>query len=133
MSALRNRDAGKRGFLSGMRMVDDAASSRRTRGRGGRLSPFGSCRECSCFCRHFAITALSAFMPGKVFCFGESFFVLTIAALFLSNVAAAMVFLLFGILISLAMLFLWIVLSLKAWQGERFELPLFGDLAARMR
>src|ERR1700732_1864138 len=61
------------------------------------------------------------------------FFVLTIAALFLSNVAAAMVFLLFGLLVSLAMLFLWIVLSLKAWQGERFELPLFGELAARMR
>jgi uncharacterized membrane protein len=60
------------------------------------------------------------------------FFVLTIAALFLSNVAAAMVFLLFGLLVSLAMLFLWIVLSLKAWQGERFELPLFGDLAERL-
>jgi len=57
---------------------------------------------------------------------------LTIAALFLSNVAAAMVFLLFGLLVSLAMLFLWIVLSLKAWQGERFELPLFGDLAERL-
>jgi len=61
------------------------------------------------------------------------FFVLTIAALFLSNVAAAMAFLLFGLLVSLAMLFLWIVLSLKAWQGERFELPLFGELAARMK
>jgi uncharacterized membrane protein len=61
------------------------------------------------------------------------FFVLTLGALFVSNVAAAMVFLLFGILISLAMLFLWIVLTLKAWQGERFELPLFGDLAARMK
>jgi uncharacterized membrane protein len=61
------------------------------------------------------------------------FFVLTIAALLLSNVAAAMLFLLFGILASLAMLFLWIVLSLKAWQGERFELPLFGELAARLR
>jgi len=61
------------------------------------------------------------------------FFVVTIAALLLSNVAAAMVFLLFGILASLAMLFLWIVLSLKAWQGERFEVPLFGELAARMK
>jgi uncharacterized membrane protein len=61
------------------------------------------------------------------------FFILTIAALFLSNVAAAMLFLLFGILVSLAMLFLWIVLSLKAWQGERFELPLFGELAERMK
>jgi uncharacterized membrane protein len=60
------------------------------------------------------------------------FFILSGAALFLSNVAAAIVFLLFGILVSLAMLFLWIVLSLKAWQGERFELPLFGVLAARM-
>jgi uncharacterized membrane protein len=61
------------------------------------------------------------------------FLVLTIFALFLSNVAAAVVFLLFGILASLAMLFLWIVLSIKAWQGERFELPWFGELAGRMR
>ncbi len=61
------------------------------------------------------------------------FFVLTVSALFLSNVAAAMLFLLFGILASLAMLFLWIVLSLKAWEGERFELPLFGELAARLK
>ena len=61
------------------------------------------------------------------------YFVLTIAALLISNVAAAMLLLLFGILASLAMLFLWIVLSLKAWQGERFELPLFGELAARMK
>ena len=61
------------------------------------------------------------------------FFVLTSAALLLSNVAVAMLFLLFGILASLAMLFLWIVLSLKAWQGERFEVPLFGELAARMK
>ncbi len=61
------------------------------------------------------------------------FFVLTIAALFLSNVAAAMALLLFGILASLAMLFLWIVLTIKAWQGERFEVPLFGELAARLK
>jgi uncharacterized membrane protein len=61
------------------------------------------------------------------------FFVMTILALLLSNVAAAMVFLLFGILSSLAMLFLWIVLSIKAWQGECFELPGFGTLAARLR
>jgi uncharacterized membrane protein len=62
-----------------------------------------------------------------------SFFVLTFAALLLSNVALAMLFLLFGILVSLAMLFLWIVLTLKAWQGERFELPLFGVVAERLK
>ncbi len=61
------------------------------------------------------------------------FFLLTISALLLSNVAAAMLFLVLGILVSLAMVFLWVVLSLKAWQGERFELPLIGLLAARMR
>lgn len=60
------------------------------------------------------------------------FFVLSGAALFFSNVAAAFAFLLFGILISLAMLFLWIVLSIKAWQGVRLELPLFGKLAAKL-
>ncbi len=61
------------------------------------------------------------------------FIVLTIFGLLLSNVAAAMVLLLFGILASLAMLFVWIVLSIKAWQGERFELPVIGPLAGRMR
>jgi uncharacterized membrane protein len=61
------------------------------------------------------------------------FLVLTGVALLLSNVAAAIVFLLVGILATLAMLFLWVVLSIKAWQGERFELPLFGELAARMK
>jgi uncharacterized membrane protein len=60
------------------------------------------------------------------------FFILSSAALLLSNVAAAMIFLLVGILTSLAMLFLWLVLSFKAWQGERFELPLFGQAAARL-
>jgi uncharacterized membrane protein len=62
-----------------------------------------------------------------------AFCLLTIVSLFLSNVTAAMMFLLFGIIASLAMFFLWVVLSLKAWQGELFELPLFGMLAARLR
>jgi uncharacterized membrane protein len=61
------------------------------------------------------------------------FLVLTIVAISLSNIAAAMVFLVFGLLSSLAMIFLWVVLSIKAWQGERFELPWFGELAGRMR
>lgn len=61
------------------------------------------------------------------------FLVLSIAAVFLSNIAAAIYFLLFGILATLAMIFLWFVLSIKAWQGERFELPLIGELAARLR
>jgi uncharacterized membrane protein len=61
------------------------------------------------------------------------FLVLIIGALFLSNVADPMLLLLFGILASLAMVFLWIVLSLQAWQGERFELPLFGVLAERLK
>jgi uncharacterized membrane protein len=62
-----------------------------------------------------------------------AFFILSGVALFLSNIAAAIVFLLFVILVSLAMLFLWFVLSIKAWQGVRFEIPLFGLLAARTR
>ena len=65
-------------------------------------------------------------------CLWTVFFALAIAALLFSNVAAAMAFLMFGVLITLAMLFLWIVLSLKAWRGERFELPLLGLLGARM-
>ncbi len=61
------------------------------------------------------------------------FFLLAIAALALSNVVSIMLILVSGILASLAMFFLWIVLSVKAWEGERFALPLFGQLAARMK
>jgi len=61
------------------------------------------------------------------------FFLLTIAALLLSNVVSVMLILVTGILASLALFFLWIVLSVKAWEGERFELPLFGKLAERMK
>ncbi len=60
------------------------------------------------------------------------FLVLTVVALFFSDFAAAVVFLLFGILASLAMFFVWAVLTFKAWQGERFELPVFGRLASRL-
>jgi uncharacterized membrane protein len=60
------------------------------------------------------------------------FLLFTIFALVLSNVAAAIIFLVLGILVSLAMFFLWLVLTLKAWQGERFSLPLFGYLATRL-
>ena len=62
-----------------------------------------------------------------------TFLVLTVLALFLSNLIFPTLFLLFGILAVLAMLFLWIVLSIKAWQGERFELPWFGEQAVRFR
>jgi|HubBroStandDraft_1064217.scaffolds.fasta_scaffold114448_1 uncharacterized membrane protein len=60
------------------------------------------------------------------------FLLLTAIALMVSNVAAPMALLLCGILLVLAMIFLWIVLSLKAWMGERFELPLLGDWAGRL-
>jgi len=62
-----------------------------------------------------------------------AFFVLTVVGLLLSNVAAAMVFLLLGIVFSLGMFFLWLVLSVKAWQGEVFKLPVFGAVAERLR
>jgi uncharacterized membrane protein len=60
------------------------------------------------------------------------FTVLAVIGVLLSNVASAMVLLLVGILATLGMLFLWVVLTIKAWQGERFELPLFGEIAGRI-
>ncbi|MBZ5654531.1 MAG: hypothetical protein LAO56_04535 [Acidobacteriia bacterium] len=62
-----------------------------------------------------------------------AFVLLSIVAILLSNIAATTVFLLLGILALLAMFFLWVVLSLKAWQGELFELPVLGMLAGRLR
>ncbi|MGA9527835.1 MAG: hypothetical protein WBS24_06950 [Terriglobales bacterium] len=61
------------------------------------------------------------------------FCLLTIFAVFVSNIAAAVLFLLVGLVAALGMFFLWVVLSIKAWQGERFELPWFGALAGRLR
>jgi uncharacterized membrane protein len=60
------------------------------------------------------------------------FLVLSMIGISLSIVAQIVLLLLFGILALLAMVFLWIVLTIKAWRGERFELPLLGPLAARM-
>jgi uncharacterized membrane protein len=60
------------------------------------------------------------------------FFIAAIAGILLSNVAGAVALLLVAILGSLGMFFLWVVLSLKAWHGERFALPGFGALAERL-
>lgn len=57
----------------------------------------------------------------------------TLVALFLSNFIGTVALLLTGILASLAMFFLWIVLVLKSWQGEHFELPYFARLAGHLR
>jgi uncharacterized membrane protein len=34
-----------------------------------------------------------------------------------------------GLLVALVMLVLWLVLMLKAYQGEKFKLPVVGDIA----
>ena len=60
------------------------------------------------------------------------FLLASLTGILVSNIAAAVALLLLGILGSLGMFFLWAVLSLKAWQGERFELPWFGALAERL-
>jgi uncharacterized membrane protein len=60
------------------------------------------------------------------------FLLAAVTAILLSNVIAVVVLLLLGILGLLGMFFLWAVLLLKAWQGERFAIPLFGALAERV-
>ena len=57
---------------------------------------------------------------------------LSVLAILISNLVGAVTLLLAGILVSLAMFFLWVVLLLKAFQGERFEIPLLGTLAGRL-
>jgi uncharacterized membrane protein len=60
------------------------------------------------------------------------FLAASVTGILVSNIAAAVALLLLGILGLLGMFFLWAVLSIKAWQGERFELPWFGALAERL-
>jgi uncharacterized membrane protein len=67
----------------------------------------------------------------SIFLWG-AFFLAALAGILLSNIAAAVALLMLGIIGTLGMFFLWVVLSLKAWQGERFELPLVGHLAERL-
>ncbi len=62
-----------------------------------------------------------------------TFAIASLVAIYISDMAGAVVFLLLGVIAFLGMVFLWAVLSVKAWQGEQFELPVFGELAARLR
>ena len=62
-----------------------------------------------------------------------TFAIASVVAIYISDMAGAVVFLLLGVIAFLGMVFLWAVLSVKAWQGEQFELPVFGELAARLR
>jgi uncharacterized membrane protein len=83
---------------------------------------------------------LPAFRKSRFVCFHAwqsillwtVFLLASITGIMVSNIAAAVALLLLGIIGSLAMFFLWVVLSFKAWQGERFELPLFGALAEKL-
>lgn len=61
------------------------------------------------------------------------FLIATAVALFLSNFIGTVALLLMGVLAAIAMFFLWIVLVLKSWQGELFELPVFARLAGYLR
>lgn len=85
------------------------------------------------FIRPFSASRFVRFHAWQSILLWGIFFILTIAAILLSNVAAAVYFLLAGVLAMLAMFFLWVVLTAKAWQGDRLELPLLGTLAERLR
>ena len=117
---MRYSHARGRRVLSGLRPVNENARVRRA--AGGVLLFLPAFRSSS-FVRFHAWQS--------IFLWGV-FFLASLIGILLSNIAAAIVLLLLGILGSLAMFFLWIVLSLKAWQGERLELPLFGLLAERL-
>jgi uncharacterized membrane protein len=60
------------------------------------------------------------------------FILAAITGILVSNIAAVVALLLLGVIGSVAMFFLCAVLSFKAWQGGRFDLPLFGSLAEKL-
>ena len=58
--------------------------------------------------------------------------IITFGALTILSIAFGSIFFIFGILIGLINLIgivLWILLMIKAYQGEKFKLPIIGDLA----
>ncbi len=59
--------------------------------------------------------------------------VLIEAGAILSGFAFAAIWLLFAIIFGFAVFFTWLVLTIKAWQGEWFQLPRIGEWAARQR
>jgi uncharacterized membrane protein len=65
-------------------------------------------------------------------------FILNIAIGFFVGILAAMgvgflvpLFSLFNILLAIAAFVLWILLMIKAYQGEKFKLPVVGDIAEK--
>jgi uncharacterized membrane protein len=62
-----------------------------------------------------------------------AWFVIDIAVMIFGSFLSFFRLLTFGLypLISLAMLILWIMVLIKAFNGERFKLPIIGDLAAK--
>ncbi len=58
--------------------------------------------------------------------------IITFGALTILSIAFGSIFFIFGILLGLINLIgivLWILLMIKAYQGEKFKLPIIGDLA----
>jgi uncharacterized membrane protein len=61
---------------------------------------------------------------------GAALLLLLFGALF-ANLGWTVAWLMFGVLFFVALFFLWLVLSIKAAQGMQFELPFFGQQAAK--
>jgi uncharacterized membrane protein len=62
-----------------------------------------------------------------------AWFVIDVAVMIFGSFLSFFRLLTFGLypLISLAMLILWIMVLIKAFNGERFKLPIIGDLAEK--
>jgi uncharacterized membrane protein len=61
--------------------------------------------------------------------FWAAVIVLLVLGLLASTFGWLFIWLVIGVLVSMALLFTWAVLSIKALQGEWFELPWLGELA----
>jgi uncharacterized membrane protein len=61
---------------------------------------------------------------------GAVLIILLLGAL-LASLGWTVAWLMFGVLFLVALFFLWLVLSIKAAQGMRFELPFVGPFASR--
>ena len=56
---------------------------------------------------------------------------LVLIGVVLANLGFTLLWLMFGLLFFVGLVFLWLVLSIKAAQGVRFELPVLGPEAAK--
>ena len=83
------------------------------------------------FLKHFRESSFVRFHAYQSIIVAVAVLVLLLPGALLASLGWTVAWLMFGVLFLVALFFLWMVLSIKAAQGMRFELPFVGPFASR--